>query len=66
MKLINELGGLKLRRSYILDVGVLALYFAGNKTSKECIDRAYSGEAVVLMCEINVAEFLYNHARVLG
>jgi len=55
-----------LRRSYILDVGVLALYFAGNKTSKECIDRAYSGEAVVLMCEINVAEFLYNHARVLG
>ena len=44
---------------------MLALYFAGYEEAKRCIDLAYSGEKVY-MCEVNVAEFLYNYARVFG
>ena len=55
-----------MRRSYVLDAGVLALYFAGREDAKMYVDAAYSGGARVLMCEVNVAEFLYNYARVFG
>jgi len=54
-----------LRGRYVLDAGVLALYFAGYEEAKRYIDLAYSGEKVY-MCEVNVAEFLYNYARVFG
>ncbi len=60
------LGGLRLKKKYVLDAGVLALYFAGRKDAKKYIDIIYEGEAEALMCEINVAEFLYNYARVFG
>jgi len=54
-----------LRGRYVLDAGVLALYFAGYEEAKRYIDLAYSGEKVY-MCEVNVTEFLYNYARVFG
>ncbi|RLI23386.1 DNA-binding protein [Candidatus Bathyarchaeota archaeon] len=54
-----------MRGRYVLDAGVLALYFAGYEEAKRYIDLAYSGEKVY-MCEVNVAEFLYNYARVFG
>ena len=55
-----------MKRRYILDAGVLALYFAGHEGAKEYIYVAYDGKASVFMCEVNVAEFLYNYARVFG
>ncbi len=55
-----------MRKKYVLDAGVLALYFAGRRDAKEYIDLAYAGGADVFMCEINVAEFLHNYAKVFG
>jgi len=55
-----------LRRRYVLDAGVLALYFAGCGDVREYIDLVYEGSAEVFMCEVNVAEFLYSYARVFG
>jgi predicted nucleic acid-binding protein len=55
-----------LSRRYALDAGALSLFFAGREEVKLIIDGAYSGEVKLLMCEVNVAEFLYNCARVLG
>ncbi len=55
-----------MKRKYVLDAGVLALYFAGRRDAKAYIDAAYTGRADVFMCEVNVAEFLYNYARVFG
>ena len=53
-------------RRYILDAGILALYFSGRRDAKKYIDYAYKGLAELLMCEVNIAEFLYNYARVFG
>jgi len=55
-----------LKRKYVLDAGVLALYFAGRRDSKKYIEEAYSSTAKAYMCEVNLAEFLYNYARVFG
>ena len=55
-----------MRRRYVLDAGVLALYFAGRRDAKKYIDMVYDGRAEAFMCEVNVAEFLYNYARVFG
>jgi len=60
------LGGLRLKRRYVLDAGVLALYFAGRRDVKKYIDEVYGGRAEAFMCEVNVAEFLYNYARIFG
>ena len=59
-------GGLRLRKRYVLDAGVLALYFAGREDVKRYVDEMYSRRAKGFMCEVNVAEFLYNYARVFG
>lgn len=40
--------------------------FAGHKGAKRYIDMIYDGRAKALMCEVNIAEFLYNYARVFG
>ncbi len=53
-------------RNYVLDAGVLALYFAGRDDAKRYIDEILSGRARGYMCEVNVAEFLYNYAKVFG
>jgi len=55
-----------LRKKYVLDAGVLALYFAGSKKAKEYIDALYEERIKAFMCEVNVADFLYNYARVFG
>jgi len=55
-----------LRKRYVIDAGALALYFAGSKDVKYFIDEVYSGGAEAFMCEVNVAEFLYNYARVFS
>ncbi len=53
-------------RRYVLDAGVLSLYFAGHEGSRRYIEEAFSTKSVVMMCEINLAEFLYNYAKVFG
>ncbi len=55
-----------MRKRYVLDAGVLALYFAGRRDAGKYIDMVYEGRAEAFMCEVNVAEFLYNYARVFG
>ncbi len=55
-----------MKKKYVLDAGILALYFAGNKSVKKYIDNAYDGQIDAYMLEINLAEFLYNYARVFG
>jgi predicted nucleic acid-binding protein len=40
--------------------------FSGRIDAKKYIDYAYKGLAELLMCEVNIAEFLYNYARVFG
>ena len=53
-------------KKYVLDAGVLPLYFAGREDVKSYINELYDGKAEAYMCEVNVAEFLYNYARVFG
>ena len=53
-------------KKYVFDAGVLALYFAGRQDAKKFVDEVYGGKAKAYMCKVNVAEFLYNYARVLG
>ncbi|MCD6195297.1 MAG: type II toxin-antitoxin system VapC family toxin [Staphylothermus sp.] len=55
-----------MKKKYVLDAGILALYFAGNKSVKKYIDNVYDGQIDVYMLEINLAEFLYNYARIFG
>lgn len=53
-------------KKYVFDAGVLALYFAGRQDAKRFVDEVYGGKAKAYMCEADVAEFLYNYARVFG
>lgn len=55
-----------MRKRYVLDAGVLALYFAGRPEARRYIEDVYAGRAEAFMLEVNVAEFLYNYARVFG
>ena len=51
-----------MKKKYVIDAGVIALYFAGDQKVKEIVNDVYSGRAEAYMCEINIAEFLYNYA----
>jgi len=51
---------------YIVDAGVLALYFAGDKKVKKYFDDIFRGNATGYLCEINLAEFYYKSAEKLG
>ncbi len=55
-----------MRKRYVLDAGVLALYFAGRPEARRYIEDVYAGRAEAFMLEVNVAEFLYNYAKVFG
>ena len=55
-----------MKEKYVIDAGVIALYFAGDQKVKEIVNDVYSGRAEAYMCEINIAEFLYNYAKVFG
>jgi predicted nucleic acid-binding protein len=51
---------------FVLDSSAVSLYFAGRKEVERFIEDAYRGRNQLYMCEINVAEFIYNTAKVLG
>jgi predicted nucleic acid-binding protein len=51
---------------FVLDSSAVSPYFAGRKEIERFIEDAYRGRNQLYMCEINVAEFLYNTAKVLG
>ncbi|HVB95079.1 MAG TPA: type II toxin-antitoxin system VapC family toxin [Nitrososphaerales archaeon] len=51
---------------YVLDAGIIALYFAGNRRVKRYLDEILDGKAFGYICEINIAEFSYHYAREFG
>ncbi|MEM0024291.1 MAG: PIN domain-containing protein [Thermofilaceae archaeon] len=55
-----------MKRNYVLDAGVLALYFAGREDARKYVEAAYERGYAVYICEVNLAEFLYNYAHVFG
>jgi len=55
-----------LSRSYVFDAGFIALYFAGREDTRKYVDEIYEKTSKAYICEINLAEFLYNYARVFG
>jgi len=55
-----------LKERYVLNAGVIALYFAGREDARKYIDMLYEDRAEAFICEVNVAEFIYNYAKVFG
>ena len=53
-------------RSYLLDAGVIAIYFAGHASVKPYFDKVISGRATGLISEVNLAEYYYKTAQILG
>lgn len=51
---------------YVVDAGVVSLYFAGNRRAKQYLDEVFQRKATGHICEVNVAEFQYNCARAFG
>jgi uncharacterized protein len=51
---------------YVLDAGVISLYFAGNKRVKRYFDEILDGTAFGYICELNIAEFSYHYTREFG
>lgn len=51
---------------YVIDAGALALYFAGDKRIKKYFDEIFGGKAEGYILEMNLAEFYYKTAEVLG
>lgn len=54
------------RSKYVIDAGVLALYFAGERSVKKYFDEILRGAATGYLCEVNLAEFFYKTAEKLG
>ncbi|QGA55261.1 DUF4411 family protein [Sulfolobus sp. E5-1-F] len=48
-----------MREKYVLDAGPLSLLFAGRKEIKKYFEEIYTGNAIIYMSEVNLAEFLY-------
>jgi len=51
---------------YIIDAGVLALYFAGDQRVKKYFNEIFQGVSEGYLCEVNLAEFYYKTAEKLG
>ncbi|MCY0867863.1 MAG: type II toxin-antitoxin system VapC family toxin [Desulfurococcus sp.] len=51
---------------YVIDAGVLALYFAGDERVKNYMDRVLRGIDEGYICEVNLAEFYYKTGEILG
>ncbi len=51
---------------YLFDAGVLSLYFAGDRRVKKYFDMVFNGEAEGYILEVNLAEFYYKTAQVMG
>jgi len=54
------------KSKYVIDVGVLALYFAGDLRVKKYFDEIFQGISEGYLCEVNLAEFYYKTAEKLG
>jgi predicted nucleic acid-binding protein len=55
-----------MKSRYVIDAGVLALYFSGDQRVKKYFDNIFYGKAEGYLCEINLAEFYYKTAEKLG
>ena len=55
-----------MKNRYIFDAGALALYFAGNDKVKDYFNKVFDMEVEGFILEINLAEFYYKTAEVLG
>ncbi len=55
-----------MKAKYVLDAGVLALYFAGDERAKKYVDHILRGDAEGYVCGVNLAEFYYKTAEKLG
>ena len=51
---------------YIVDAGVLALFFAGDQKVKKYFNDIFRGNAAGYLCVLNLAEFYYKSAEKLG
>ncbi len=51
---------------YVLDAGVLALYFAGDERVRKYFIEILRGMSEGYLCEVNLAEFYYKTAEKLG
>jgi len=55
-----------LKNRFIIDAGALALYFAGDERVKKYFDDILTGKSEGYILEINLAEFYYKTAEILG
>ena len=55
-----------MKNRFIIDAGALALYFAGDKRVKKYFDDILTGKSEGYILEINLAEFFYKTAEILG
>ena len=53
-------------RRYVIDAGVLALFFAGDGRVKRFFDEVEAGRAKGYVCDVNLAEFYYKACEKLG
>jgi predicted nucleic acid-binding protein len=51
---------------YIIDAGIMAIYLGGDVSVRRYFNRISDESALGYMCEINLAEFMYNYARKFG
>lgn len=55
-----------MKNKFIIDAGTLALYFAGDERIKKYFDNIFTGKSEGYILEINLAEFYYKTAEILG
>lgn len=55
-----------MKNRFIIDAGALALYFAGDERVKKYFDDILAGKSEGYILEINLAEFFYKTAEILG
>lgn len=53
-------------RKYVVDAGVLFLYFIGDERVKPYFDEVASGRAQGFICDVNLAEYYYKTCEKLG
>ena len=55
-----------MKKKYVFDAGVVALYFSGHKESKLYFDDVIKKRAYGYICEVNLAEYYYKSLQKLG
>lgn len=51
---------------YVVDTGVITLYFAGDSVAKRYVDEILNHQKLAFISELNLAEFSYIYARTFG